>query len=69
MNSIIRLAMDEVFGVGGERGQGRIRNELDLGAQVIGIPRTNPQVIRQESRDNLLVLESSAVASSSTQGR
>lgn len=42
VNSHIRLALDEIFGTGGERGKPGFRNELIWQHQVIGTPRTNP---------------------------
>lgn len=42
VTAMMRLALDEVFGKGGERGSPGFRNELIWQHQVIGTPRTNP---------------------------
>jgi len=42
VTSMMRLALDEVFGKGGGRGEPGFRNEIIWQHQVIGTPRTNP---------------------------
>ena len=42
VTSMMRLALDEVFGKGGERDKPGFRNEIIWQHQVIGTPRTNP---------------------------